>query len=165
MATTGRIDRMKLVWAQHARVGPSGAPEVPVDFVAELGRVARVIDVRNREDITGLHGHVPGCVWVPFGELAEIPKMLGEDAFVILVSNRGDRAAKGAAYLTELDMTHVAAMSGGMIAWRKAGYSASRSDRPLTRALEKTPPPSRRRDQSRESALSVTWDIRPTPAG
>lgn len=140
MAKTGRIDRMKQVWAQHSRVGHTGAAEVPVDFVAELGRVARVIDVRERVDISGLHGHVPGSAWCAFDALAEIPKKLGKDAFVILVSNRGDRAAKGAAYLTALGMPYAAAMTGGMIAWRNAGYSASRTDRPLTRTLEQMMP-------------------------
>lgn len=140
MAKAGRLDRLKKVWRDHARPGAHGGLEVPVELVAELGRVVRVIDVRDRDDVAGLHGHVPGCSWLPLADVAEISKKLGKDDFVVLVSNSGKAAAQAAAYLTSLGMTHVAAMKGGMVAWRAAGYSASRSERPLTRGFEKPLP-------------------------
>ncbi|NPC68864.1 rhodanese-like domain-containing protein [Corallococcus exiguus] len=113
-------------WKAELRASGAMTPRVPVQFVAEQGRAIRVIDIREKEDLTGVMGHIPGSLWVPLERIAEVHQQLGPDVPVVLVSHSGRRAGLAAQYLHALGMQYVAALAGGMIAWRTAGYSTSR---------------------------------------
>ncbi len=133
-----RNERMfELQWAQRARPGSSGALELSPEWVAEQSRTVWVIDVRAREELVGPLGHVPGATWVAFERLPEVCAKLGSGVPVVLVSRTGRRAGRAALYLQELGMKYVAAMAGGMLGWKAAGYSTSRSERVFEWGLER----------------------------
>ncbi|NOK19505.1 rhodanese-like domain-containing protein [Corallococcus carmarthensis] len=125
----------QLKWKAELRASGAMTPRVPVQFVAEQGRAIRVIDIRDKEELTGMMGHIPASLWVPLDRIAEVYQQLGPDVPVVLVSHSGRRAGLAAQYLHALGMQYVAALSGGMIAWRTAGYSTSRHATIFERAL------------------------------
>lgn len=125
----------QLKWKTELRASGSMTPRVPVQFVAEQGRALRVIDLRDKEELTGLMGHIPGSLWVPLERIAEVHQRLGPDVPVVLVSHSGRRAGLAAQYLHALGMQYVAALAGGMLAWRNAGYSATRHAHIFERGL------------------------------
>lgn len=125
----------QLKWKAELRASGAMTPRVPVQFVAEQGRALRVIDLRDKEELTGIIGHIPGSLWVPLERIAEVARHLGPDVPVVLVSHSGRRAGLAAQYLHALGMRYVAALAGGMIAWRSAGYSTSRRANIFERSL------------------------------
>ncbi|RKG91694.1 rhodanese-like domain-containing protein [Corallococcus terminator] len=125
----------QMKWKAELRASGAMTPRVPVQFVAEQGRALRVIDIREREELTGLMGHIPGSLWVPLERIAEVYQQLGPDVPVVLVSHSGRRAGLATQFLQALGMRYVAALSGGMLAWRNAGYSATRHSHIFERGL------------------------------
>lgn len=124
---------------------PGGVPVVPPEYAADAGRRVAIIDVRDEPELTGPLGHIPGVVHVPMADLARIPHVLGLDQVTVLVSNHTDRAGRAALYLEALGMPSVAAMDGGMRAWKAMGLSTSRltlyKNRPLAKLAAPPPPP------------------------
>jgi len=123
-------------WAERTYRGASGALEILPENVAEVGRDVRLVDVREREALTGPLGHVPGSCWMDLQEVARL-RALGVDAHLVLVSRRADRAVRAARFLEALGMRQVAVMAGGMVAWKSAGFATARDARVFERsALE-----------------------------
>ncbi len=120
-------------WAERTFRGAGGAREIRPEDVAEVGRDIRVVDVRERDELLGPLGHVPGSAWLPLEELPALAA-LGPDAHLVLVSRRADRSTRAARYLEALGMRQVAVMSGGMVAWKAAGYATSRDARVYDRS-------------------------------
>ncbi|HEX8437682.1 rhodanese-like domain-containing protein, partial [Archangium sp.] len=118
-----------LKWKDRSRGGASSVSEFAPEWVAEQNRSVWVIDVRDREELVGPLGHIPGSTWVPLERIAEIASKLGREVPVVLVSRSGDRAGRAASYLKALGMKYVASMAGGMLAWKAAGFSTSRDER------------------------------------
>ncbi|MEZ4234996.1 MAG: rhodanese-like domain-containing protein [Myxococcota bacterium] len=104
----------------------SGTPFVSPEFVAEQGQYVRIVDVRERDELEGPLGHIPAVTSVPMAVLAHIPDVLERTTLLVVVSGTGQRAAVAARYLEALGMDHVAAMEGGMTAWKRLGFSAPR---------------------------------------
>jgi rhodanese-related sulfurtransferase len=125
----------QLKWKSELRASGSMTPRVPVQFVAEQGRALRVIDIRDKEELTGIIGHIPGSYWVPLERISEVYRDLDPEVPVVLVSHSGRRAGLAAQYLHALGMRYVAALAGGMTAWRTAGYTSSRHERVFGRNL------------------------------
>lgn len=113
-------------WVSAEIRSPSGVPMHSPDFVASLGRNARVVDIRTADELTGPLGHIPGSVWVPEVEVAAQLAALPPDEATILVSGGGERAARVARDLETRGRRFTAALMGGVVAWRQAGYSTSR---------------------------------------
>lgn len=124
LSVTGEaIDR---AWAPIT-ISASGIPEVSPGWVADhVGRV-RVVDVRERDELTGPLGHVDGAVHVPLGTLDRAAGELDASAPTVLVCRSGGRSGKAAMQLAARGFTHVASMRGGMTAWREAGLPTVQS--------------------------------------
>lgn len=120
-------------WRANLDHSPSGVPLLSADYVAKAGRNVHVIDVRTEEEITGPLGYIPGSEWVPRGELGDVLERLGPFTPVVLVSRGGERAGDEALALTKRGMRMVAAMRGGIVAWRDLGYATTREPSILTR--------------------------------
>ncbi|HLM44891.1 MAG TPA: rhodanese-like domain-containing protein, partial [Myxococcaceae bacterium] len=135
-----RSERLfELKWKDRTRDGGSGISELAPEWVAEQSRSVWVIDVRERDALVGPLGHIPGSTWVPLERVAEVPAKLGREVPVVLVSRSGRKAGRAALYLQALGMKYVAAMAGGMLAWKAAGFSTSRHERIFERGLEPHP--------------------------
>jgi rhodanese-related sulfurtransferase len=108
---------------------------LPATFVAEQGRLVRILDVRDEDELQGALGHIPQVTHVPLHRLGTVPDILGPDTFVVVVSGTGERASIAARLLSALGLQHVAAMEGGMTAWKALGYTTRRTPTTYRREL------------------------------
>ena len=108
--------------------------QVPFISMAELAqRVKRndtemiLLDVREKDAFAG--GHIPGAQHLPRGQLElRVNKELPDPTRHILVACEfGQISTLAAATLRELGYTRVAALDGGMKAWRDAGLPLERN--------------------------------------
>ena len=102
--------------------------DIEVDELeAQLGRGARLIDVREPDEYTG--GHVPGAVSIP---LATVPDHLEEfrgTNAVYVICQSGGRSRRAAEFVADhgIDVVNVA---GGTGAWVASGRDTVEGDRP-----------------------------------
>lgn len=134
---------LRVNWLAAVRRGAGGYPIVPPAFVAESGPRVRVLDLRSDAEILGPLGTIPGALRLDAKDAAHVVDWMGTEQPIVLVSTDGQQAEVTARYLESLGMRFVAAMEGGMQAWKTLGY-ASRHDRGLLdrRLGPDTPPPS-----------------------
>jgi|APLak6261682754_1056148.scaffolds.fasta_scaffold03705_2 rhodanese-related sulfurtransferase len=113
-------------WAGALSRTDGSRPYVTADFVARQGRAVRVVDVRDEQALHGVLGHVPGADWVPLEEAGTLHTRVGRFEPLVLVCEDGKRSLTLASWLEEAGLELVAAMRGGMRAWREAGLSVAR---------------------------------------
>jgi rhodanese-related sulfurtransferase len=70
------------------------------------------------------HGHVPGAQWLPRGRLELRAPALAptQNQPIVVTDTDGRSALLSAATLLDLGYTTVAALTGGLMAWRTAGF-------------------------------------------
>ena len=112
-----------------------GVPRVPVEFVAEQGQLVRILDVRDEADLCGPLGHIPAVTHVSLDRIGSVPHVLDKETCVVVISGRGGRAGVAARLLEELGMQRVAAMEGGMAAWKQMGFTTLRDRDSYRRTL------------------------------
>lgn len=110
-----------LVWPYLRRF--TGGPWVsPAQATLLINREdGAVIDVREAAEYAA--GHVLGATNIPLARIASAGADLAKrkDKPVIVYCETGERASKAAAALKQQGFARVAALSGGMKAWREAG--------------------------------------------
>jgi rhodanese-related sulfurtransferase len=122
-----QAERMfRVNWVANLDRSPSGVPLHEPEYVARQGRGVRVVDVREAEELLGPLGHIPGCDFVPLDRAMTLHERLGPLTPVVLVSRGGERASALAHALEKAGMRMVAALRGGMIAWRALGFASIR---------------------------------------
>lgn len=127
-------------WTTHIHRSTDGTPVLPASFVAAVGPRVWLINVRSAEDVIGPSGHIPGVWRMPLSRVGEVTKLLPLQTPTLLVCEDGERSGNGARYLSALGMDTVAALRGGMQAWRASGYLASRDAAVVERWLERPAP-------------------------
>jgi rhodanese-related sulfurtransferase len=120
-------------WVSAELRSPSGVPMHSPDYVSRLGRVALIVDVRTPEELTGPLGYIPGSVWVPRAEALARLAALAPETPVVLVSRGGERAGELAKALEDRGHRFVAALMGGVVAWRQVGFGTTRDPEILAR--------------------------------
>lgn len=104
----------------------SNSESVPVAEVpAEFSDAVVLLDIR--EDDEWEQGHAPGAVHIP---MADVPARLEEidmDADLFVVCRQGGRSIRVVQYLNQVGFEAVN-VSGGMVAWQKAGRPLTRDD-------------------------------------
>jgi rhodanese-related sulfurtransferase len=130
----------RLSFEASVRRDAANTPVVTAEFLAEQGQYVRIVDVREPEELLGALGHIPAVTSVPMSDLAKIPEVLAPETLLVLVSGRGRRASIAAHYLEALGMRRIAALDGGMEAWKKLGFSTPRDPTSLRRELRRLPP-------------------------
>ncbi len=110
---------------------PGGTLEVAPEAVAAFlhahgGPSARVVDVREAEELTGEYGHIAGVEHVPLGWLPEIAQSWDPEQPVVLVCRTGRRSSRGVEQLEAIGLRNVASMTGGMLHWKEHGLPVSR---------------------------------------
>lgn len=129
-----QAERMfRVNWVANLDRSPSGVPLHEPEFVARQGRGVRIVDVREPDELLGPLGHIPGCDFIPRDRAMTLRERLSPLTPVILVSRGGERASELAHALERAGMRMVAALRGGMIAWRALGFASVRDDSLLQR--------------------------------
>ena len=112
-------DLLRLRWESQLERDGKGAPTLSPLFVLEQGPGVRLVDLRSRLEAQGILGHIPGS---EFLDVERIPR----DAPVVLIDGDGRRAAVVALELESAGSSPIAAMKGGLAAWRRLGLGTSR---------------------------------------
>jgi rhodanese-related sulfurtransferase len=109
------------------RRSPGGTFEVTPREVERLAKTggARIVDIREPEELTDELGHIPGVEHIPFASLASAAESFDPDEPVILVCRTGRRSARAVAQLEALGIRRVAAMTGGMLLWNELELDVS----------------------------------------
>lgn len=87
-----------------------------------------IVDVRQRDELKGDLGHIPGAHSLPLGRLmtAGPPSKWATDTPLLFVCRSGARSASAAAHLARQGYTELYNLRGGMAAWKRAGLPVSR---------------------------------------
>jgi rhodanese-related sulfurtransferase len=125
---------LRVNWVSALLRSPSGVPLHRADFASRQGRAVRIVDVRTQEELTGPLGYIPGSDYIAAERAVEVLDKLERDAPVIVVSRGGERASAIAHELERRGHRMVAAMMGGIVAWRDLGFLTTRD--PEILALE-----------------------------
>ncbi len=114
-------------WASELRRRHDGAPLLPPLFVIEQGPTIRLVDLGGTDDGTGPVGTIPGSAFVPPEALERVLAPVPDTTRIVLVSGQGQIAADWALRLERSGRTRVAALEGGLVAWRRLGLRTERS--------------------------------------
>ncbi|MBX3161167.1 MAG: rhodanese-like domain-containing protein [Deltaproteobacteria bacterium] len=125
----------KASFKTSTRRDAAGIPRVAPEFVAEQGQLVRILDVRDEVDLCGPLGHIPAVTYIPLDRIGAVPHVLDPETCVVVISARGGRAGVAARMLEELGMQRVAAMEGGMVAWKQLGFTTLRDPASYRRTL------------------------------
>lgn len=90
-----------------------------------------VLDVRQRDEYE--RGHVPGAVHLMAGDLPERLATLPRDRPIVAICAAGYRSSVAASLLLRSGFGDVTWVSGGVPAWRAAGYPVEMGGGPLER--------------------------------
>jgi rhodanese-related sulfurtransferase len=152
-----QAERMfRVNWVSNLDRSPSGVPLHEPEYVARQGRGVRIIDVREADELFGPLGYIPGCDWIPRDRVMSLLERLTPLTPVILVSRGGERASELAHALERAGMRLVAALRGGMIAWRALGFGSIRDHALLQGRDVLTEAP---REQAREPGPLTAQEI------
>jgi rhodanese-related sulfurtransferase len=89
------------------------------------GEQVLVVDVREPYEYS--ESHIPGSKLIPLGQLSGRLNELGsKEQELIVVCRSGGRSSQAAQQLVGLGYKKVSNLSGGMIAWLRAGLPAER---------------------------------------
>ena len=95
--------------------------EISVAQAAQLREQgAFVLDVRQPEEWNELH--VPGATLIPLDQLPNRVSEVPKDQEILVICRSGNRSQAGRDILLQAGFEKVTSVSGGIIAWRNAGY-------------------------------------------
>jgi rhodanese-related sulfurtransferase len=103
--------------------GPKPTPSVeisPAQANAKYRQGAFFLDVRSQDEYNQFH--IKGSKLIPLDELQNRLSELSKDKDIVVVCLSGHRSQSGTAILQQAGFTHVSCLSGGLQAWRAAGY-------------------------------------------
>jgi rhodanese-related sulfurtransferase len=149
-------------WVGALLRSPSGVPLHLADYVSRQGRSVRLVDVRRPDELTGPLGYIPGSDYVARERAFEMLDTLDRDAPLIIVSRGGERASELAHKLEQRGHRFVAALMGGIIAWRDLGFVTTRDPSILEREGALRPivaMPPKEGPLSREDVASHVGDV------
>ena len=122
-------------WKQNFSRDATGAPLIAPLFVAEHGPAIQVADVRPIGAATGVQGYIPGSSFVPRSSLDELAEPGACDSPLVLVCSDGIASAALARDLEKGGLKLVAAIAGGLAAWRDFGLATTRDAAGIREAL------------------------------
>jgi rhodanese-related sulfurtransferase len=79
-----------------------------------------VVDVRNDDEV--MRGRIPNAIHIPLSMLPVEYQKLEDASQVIFYCHSGVRSALAADFAVSKGIEHVYNLTGGVIAWAKAGY-------------------------------------------
>jgi glyoxylase-like metal-dependent hydrolase (beta-lactamase superfamily II)/rhodanese-related sulfurtransferase len=120
-------------WAP-IEISKGDVPELTIEWVAAHPAAARLVDVREPDELTGPLGHIEGVELVPLATVTQVAAAWDKDRPLILVCRSGGRSGKAALQLQALGFRKVASMRGGMMRWNDARLPVIRTAVAPTRA-------------------------------
>ncbi|HKI99451.1 MAG TPA: rhodanese-like domain-containing protein [bacterium] len=110
------------MFGAFARLMNSGFSQLSPDEAAQRKDLT-VVDVRQKNELHGDLGHIPGSVHIPLDRLfsAGPPSKWKPETPLLVVCRSGARSASAASQLAQMGFTDLYNLQGGMIAWNRAG--------------------------------------------
>ena len=99
----------------------AGIFEIQPQALQENAANIQVVDVRERDELSGPLGRIKDAKWIPLAELSARSAELARDRPVVLVCRSGARSAHATAMLAKAGFGEVANLAGGMQRWRAEG--------------------------------------------
>lgn len=96
--------------------------EITVTETEQQRASAQILDVREEFEV--IEGMIPGALHIPMGQLQARLSELDPKVHVIVVCRSGNRSARVADALNAAGFS-ADTMTGGMIAWSRAGLPAA----------------------------------------
>lgn len=106
-------------WAPIEIAASTGVPELTVEWVAGHHGEARLVDVREPDELVGDLGQIEGVENVPLGVVEGAAVGWDRTEPLVLVCRSGGRSGKAALALQRMGFTKLASMRGGMITWNQ----------------------------------------------
>lgn len=97
-----------------------GRRDVTPEQVDEAGATARIVDVREPDEISGELGRIRGAELAPLSTVAAASSRWRKDEEIVVVCRSGGRSARAASVLASAGFRRVMNMAGGMLAWKAA---------------------------------------------
>ena len=117
---------MSLFDSRAAVPHPAGYRDVaPADVPLPPGE-RLLLDVRERDEVTGELGHVPGATLLPMASVAEQAEGWDRAREILVVCRSGGRSSRVAQALVRAGFARVMNLRGGMLAWNEAGLPVER---------------------------------------
>ena len=91
-------------------------PEVTAQWVLDNPSAARMVDVREPDEFTGVLGHIAGSELIPKAEAVEALCGEPKDNPIVLICRSGRRSGIVALELEAMGFTKIVSMQGGMLA-------------------------------------------------
>jgi len=117
-ATPSVLDRVRQYFGGAPTDGSLGS-KIKAERALELVRGgATLLDVRENSEWTS--GHAPGAIHVALADIDKAPRRLRQGRPVVVMCASGVRSRTAAKHLRGLGWD-AASLSGGMVAWQRAG--------------------------------------------
>ena len=80
----------------------------------------QILDIRSRSEYET--EHIPGAEHIHLGRLEDYLDRLPGNRKIVLHCKSGDRSSIGCSFLQSKGIKNIANLTGGITAWKKAGY-------------------------------------------
>ena len=126
---------LDLRWRDALQRDYDGAPLLSPLFVVEQGPSVNLVDLGSQADALGAAGFIPGSLFVAEDEVDAWAAGISAGTPLVLVSGRGRLAAETARRLESQGLSRIAALAGGLMAWRQMGLRTTRDPRGVSADL------------------------------
>ena len=116
----------RLRWVEELVRTERGEPAVGATFAAQHARLLHFLDVRERAELAGPLGRVPGSFSVLPHEIDHVVETLRPEDPIVVVDRHNERGLAFAKALEGRGFRMVAHMWGGVADWRAQGYGTTR---------------------------------------
>ena len=82
------------------------------------GQKTALLDVREKDELQGPLGHLPGIIHIPIASLSRNLSQLDKNAETAIICRSGARAYTAGQIMKQAGFNKVHVLDGGMIAWR-----------------------------------------------
>lgn len=117
------LDRLRRLFGGQPADGRLGSTVKVAQALDLIRNGATMLDVRENSEWKS--GHAPGAVHVALGDIHLAPRRLDQGRPVVVMCASGMRSRTAAKHLRGLGWD-AASLSGGMVAWQRAGEAVSR---------------------------------------
>ena len=110
----------------HQDDAAAAVAEITPAAALEARGTARLVDVREADELTDELGRIPGSEHVPLAALSETSRTWDKRQPIIVICRSGNRSRRAAETLVRGGFERVLGMAGGMLAYRAAGLPTER---------------------------------------